>query len=238
MTREVQQFGKLDVSVEGCDAYLEKLRKDCKDLMFKLHKLVAVNDELLLRISGIKCKSNSNCKVNGASAKIFCCNTPAYACPLFKTHKLSPENSLNVDIKDIPVRLLQSAGNISTSRITAFLELILKPISTDFCKNCPDELCQDSRQYIGDLLNWKERLTKTEETGKQKQVFYIVAADVKALYPSLCRDTVTKALECALEKHSNFNTNAQKIIAKLNEICLNNVVTQYGDQLYTKKTVL
>jgi len=70
-------------------------------------------------------------------------------------------------------------------------------------------------------------------------VFYIVAADVKALYPSLCKDTVTKALECALKKHSNFNTNAQKIIVKLNEICLNNVVTQYGDQLYTtKKTVL
>jgi len=49
-------------------------------------------------------------------------------------------------------------------------------------------------------------------------VFYIVAADVKALYPSLCKDTVTKALECALKKHSNFNTNAQKIIVKLNEI--------------------
>ena len=91
-----------------------------------------------------------------------------------------------------------------------------------------------SRQpSIGDLLIWKEHLTKTEETRKQKQVFYIDAADVKALYPSLCRDTATKAFECALEKHSNFNTNAQRIIVKLNEICLNNVVTQNGDQLYT-----
>jgi len=140
-----------------------------------------------------------------------------------------------VDIKEIPVRLLQSAGNISTSRITAFLELILEPIGTEFCKNYPNEFCQHSRQYIGDLLIWKEILTKTDETGKQKHVFYIVAADVNALYPSLCRDTVTKALECALEKHSNFITNAQKIIVKLNEICLNNVVTQYGDQLYTQK---
>jgi len=93
-----------------------------------------------------------------------------------------------------------------------------------------------SRQpSIGDLLIWKEHLTKTEETRKQKQVFYIDAADVKALYPSLCRDTATKAFECALEKHSNFNTNAQRIIVKLNEICLNNVVTQNGDQLYTQK---
>ena len=40
-----------------------------------------------------------------------------------------------------------------------------------------------------------------------------------------------------MEKHSNFYTNAQIIIVKLNEICLNNVVTQYvhGDQLYTQK---
>jgi len=30
----------------------------------------------------------------------------------------------------------------------------------------------------------------------------------------------------------------QKIVVKLNEICLKNVVTQYGDQLYTQKTVL
>jgi len=50
---------------------------------------------------------------------------------------------------------------------------------------------------------WKERLTKKLETAKHKPVFYIVAADVKALYPSVYRDTVSKALECALEKHSD-----------------------------------
>jgi len=61
-----------------------------------------------------------------------------------------------------------------------------------------------------------------------------VAADAKALHPSLCRDTVTKALECALEKDSKLTTNAQKIL-KLNDICRNNVVTQYGGQLYTHK---
>ena len=59
MIREQQQFEKLDVSVEGCDAYLEKLRKDRNELMVKLHNLGAVNDELLLHVTGIKCKSNS-----------------------------------------------------------------------------------------------------------------------------------------------------------------------------------
>ena len=62
---------------------------------------------------------------------------------------------------------------------------------------------------------WKERLTNKLETAKQKPMFYIVAADVKALYPSLYRDTVTKALECAMEKHSDYSTEARKIIVEL-----------------------
>ena len=66
-------------------------------------------------------------------------------------------------------------------------------------------------------------------------MFYIAAADVKALYPSLYRDTVTKALECVLEKHSDYSAEGRKIIVKLNKICPNNVVTQYGDQLYIQK---
>jgi len=76
---------------------------------------------------------------------------------------------------------------------------------------------------------WKERLTKKLETAKQNPVFYIVAADVKAIYLSLYRDTVTKALECPLEKHAYYSTEAHKIIVELNKICLNNAVTQYGD---------
>ena len=63
------------------------------------------------------------------------------------------------------------SGNISTSRITAFLEFILKPISTEFCKNCPNEFCQDSRQYNGDLLMWKERLTKNQKLQSKNQCF-------------------------------------------------------------------
>jgi len=71
--------------VDGCDAYLEKLRKDYNDLMVKLHDMGAVDDELLLHITGIKCKSNSYRKVNGLLAKLFCGNTTACPYALFKT---------------------------------------------------------------------------------------------------------------------------------------------------------
>jgi len=48
MTKELQQFEKMDVSAVGCDAYLAKMRKECNDLIVKLHGMGAVNDELLL----------------------------------------------------------------------------------------------------------------------------------------------------------------------------------------------
>jgi len=48
------------------------------------------------------------------------------------------------------------------------------------------------------------------------------------------RSTVTKAIECALERHSTFNTKARKIIVEMNNIRLI-VCSQYDNPLYTKK---
>ena len=53
------------------------------------------------------------------------------------------------------------------------------------------------------LLQLERPPNENSRNWKTKPVLYIVAADVKALYPSLSRDTETKALECALEKHSS-----------------------------------
>jgi len=68
----------------------------------------------------------------------------------------------------------------------------------------------------------------------QKSVLYIVAADVEALHPCLRRHSVTKDLECALERHSIVTTKTRKTITELDDICLNNVVTQNGEQIYNK----
>ena len=64
---------------------------------------------------------------------------------------------------------------------------------------------------------------------------YITAADAKALYPSLQRHLVNEALEDALKKHSCYNRIVRQIIAELNNICLENVITQYGSCLYKQR---
>ena len=87
----------------------------------------AVSDEMLLHATGMKWKNTSyHKKINGASAIFYRCNTLSYVYPLFKTHKLTPESLFDVVINCIPVRSLQPAGNIGTSRIIAVYNIYLK----------------------------------------------------------------------------------------------------------------
>ena len=49
--------------------------------------------------------------------------------PLFKSHKLTPEELKGVDILNIPTRLVLSVGNAYLSRITTLLEEILNQLA-------------------------------------------------------------------------------------------------------------
>jgi len=65
------------------------------------------------------------------------------------------------------------------------------------------------------VLNWKDRQTNNVENEKQRPVFYFVAADVEALYPSLCGDTVTNPLD-VLWRSIPSSTKSRKIIVEQN----------------------
>jgi len=60
----------------------------------------------------------------------------------FSKHKLSAEELLHAEVADIPVRLLQSAGNIPKSCITAFPKVLLKPISVQYCSGSPNDFAK------------------------------------------------------------------------------------------------
>ena len=89
MLRELKDFET--VMMVGCtiSEHFEQISETCNSLMIKLHKLKIVNDCMLLHATGMKLYEKLYRKVPGAIAKFFRCNTPAYAYPLFKTHKLS-----------------------------------------------------------------------------------------------------------------------------------------------------
>ena len=58
-------------------------------------------------------------------------------------------------VTEFPIRLLQSAADITISRTSALLKLLLNPISEIFCENFINEHCRDSISYLLELESWK-----------------------------------------------------------------------------------
>ena len=73
-------------------------------------------------------------------------------------------------------------------------------------------------------------------TCSHDQNLYIVAGDVKALYPSLSRATVLSAIRFALEHCLNFPRNCISIIIELLSHCLDSVIVQHLDSFYDQKS--
>ena len=136
-------------------------------------------------------------KVSAPTAKYFACYNSAYRYPFFKTHKLNNNQLLEVDILDKSRRFLQSAGDITTSRMTAFLEMIFKPINTIYCQFQLNEYCRDSKHYLMELEYWKS----TQPTNPTFTLF-INTADEKSLYPSVNQNLYSYSAKACLERVS------------------------------------
>ena len=128
-----------------------------------------------------------------------------YVYPLFKTHKYQEKELEYMNIENIQTRLVQSAGDTFLSKITSFLEYLLKPISVDYCKTTINEYCRDSKNYLEDLMKWKY-----DSKDNENENYKIVAVDVKALYPNVPKTLVKLAVNDALRKCSNFSNNRER----------------------------
>ena len=98
------------------------MRNKVKYFMINLHKLNCIDDIILKHTVGINIKNGIYTKIKSTLAKNFQCNDPAY--PLFRTHELENSKINKTRIFDIPVRLVQSAGKITTTKVTSFLVII------------------------------------------------------------------------------------------------------------------
>ena len=191
MKRELEKFKKIhNLNTDNYKPHLKSVQQSAEKFIIKLHTLGVIDDNLLKHTIGVKFYEGKGYqKIPGSLAKYFNCEKPGYAYPLFKTHELHPDKLIEASISEIPTRLLQSAGNITTSRITTFLELILQRIIVKFCEAGINEYCRDSK-YLERLDKCKKSTTNMMNA----DALYIVAADVKALYPSVSRPHSLKKL--------------------------------------------
>ena len=133
MTKELQQFEKMDLVCRGMRCLPWKTEIRLQQSYGQTSWYQCTKQRTATTCNWNKMQEQLVLLSQWCIGKVFCCNTPAYTYPLFKTHKL--REFIECWYQRHTVRLQQSVRNISTWRVTALSELILKPISTDFYKN-------------------------------------------------------------------------------------------------------
>ena len=143
-----------------------------------------------------------------------------YMYPLFKLHKLSQDEILMKKIP--PTRMVTSGVGGPTYRLGVFLDMILKPVIQQYCKN---ELIRDSTDFL-------KELQKMEEDGKTTKMNFIGTLDVDALYPNIRKHIALDAVSDALETVTAFSRDQIQMIIEMARFCIENSVVHYRGQWY------
>ena len=187
-----------------------------------------IDEDMLYRTTGIiRTKTGNFSKATGSKAKYFSNMNCGYIYPLWKTHKMSPEKLKECAINDIPVRIVQAAGNTYLSRITAMLNSLLDPVSKQYCQFRLNEYCKDSSNYLEDLKAWKLANKDTN--------CIVNTVDVVNLYPSLEITLIENAIEEALTLCTNYNNSMIKGIIKLCKMAIYNNFIQFRECYFKQK---
>ena len=187
-----------------------------------------IDEDMLYRTTGIiRTKTGNFNKATGSKAKYFSNMNCGYIYPLWKTHKMSPDKLKECTINDIPVRIVQAAGNTYLSRITAMLNSLLDPVSKQYCQFRLNEYCKDSSNYLEDLKTWKL-------ANKDKNCI-VNTVDVVNLYPSLEINLIENAIEEALTLCTNYNNSMIKSIIKLCKMAIYNNFIQFRESYFKQK---
>ncbi len=227
ISRELEGYRKLDWDTKTMEKEMVKIKSEGEQLAKEIYMEEELDEELFYQATGMKKSKSGNIqKKPGSCAKYFENFELSYVYPLLKTHKLTPQAVEACAMEEIPVRLVQAAGNTFMSRITAMLEEILHPISKKYCSTGINEYCKDSKSYMEILGKWKEKNKNKNEK------HHITAADVKALYPSVKRELVEKSLDDAIRQCSQFSVKARDRLIKLNMLCLSNSYIQHQDNFF------
>ena len=237
MEKELNKFDVLQFTPQIMHKQFEVDKRKCEILIISLFEKGVISKDLLYYSTGYRVKENCYQKATGELAKFFACTSPAYAYPFFKTHKLQPDHLLNVQITDIPIKLLQSVGHIPSSRFTAMIEYIFHPIAVKYCQDGINEYCRDSTHHLLELDQWKSNNLNIQNKLINKDLF-IVAADVIALYPNINRNTLRDALTTALNLQSQFCALGQKYFVELIMLTLESVIIQHGQNFYKQSNAI
>ena len=161
---------------------------------------------------------------NPMHAHVFKSVVP-YVYPLFKIHKLTPQQISEKTTP--PIRLVHATREGPLYRLEKWVSPYLTEVSRTYCQeefllDSPDLLCK-----IDDLNSSKT----LQKLGKNVNLFTL---DVVNLYPSIKPEIAMSSLQHALD-NSNMDTSCRKTVHDFTDLIFNNSFVTFQDEVYTGK---
>ena len=148
-----------------------------------------------------------------SSNELFAKQVTPYVYPLFKAHKLSMDELLQIKPNDVhlalPSRLVVGMRSCQLSRVQLWLENFLSPLARLYGSF---EYIKDSSDYLINLENIKT-VASCENWDWEETVLFTV--DVQALYPSVKFEHLVKALHQVLNTCTIWCQKIKDIIVNL-----------------------
>jgi len=195
----------------------EHLKNTIQTGVIDLHKGGLISDKALLGTIGFKLKEEKYLSVPNLSSN-FNYNLEeqtAYCYPLFKTHKKNEFQK----IQEIPIRLVTATSPLPTTKLSALLEHVLHEHMVNYCET---EYCRDSKNYLKDLtaFGWYK-----------KERPMVVCVDVRAMYPTACREMTVEAVrECLY--FGGVEDDMVDVFCNLTKLTLTSVLIEFDSKYY------
>ena len=164
------------------------------------------------------------------SNELFSKQPTPYVYPLLKAHKLTMAQLLEVKYNEvcekIPSRLVVGMGNCQMTRVQAWLEHFLTPLSQEFGFF---EYTKDSNSVLREISNLNKKVELEHYDINNMLMFSI---DVKALYPSVKFLHLQVALKYCFETVTNWSDSFINTLIKLIIYTLEHQQIKWNDVFY------
>ena len=236
--KNITKIAKLcDVQLSNAEANREyidhQMTKLYDDKFIERNELISVTGILPGGVSGklfdSKTKERKDTRTTDSNEYFTIQSTP-YVYPLLKAHKLDINDLNQVSPSEvsqkIPARLVVGMSNCQMSRVQAWLEAFLTPLSKFYGRF---EYTKDST----DILIEFDKLNQVAQTNEWDfKDIILFGIDVEALYPSVKFHFLKKALVHCFDSCTNWSTSIKNTLVDIIIYTLSNQQVKWDNKFY------
>lgn len=218
--KELANENNFSLSPLSADDKLKEVKNSVNNAVLDARTKGQVSEDDKVKITGL----NEN--DNPMHSHVFKPVTP-YVYPLFKYHKLSPDEIAARKVP--PIRLVHATREGPLYRLEKYVSPYLTTVSRDYCS---DEFLLDTPHLLSNIKQTNEKRI-TAKFGNNINLFCL---DVIALYPSINPEMALNALKICLDITTKIADQGRKdVIHSFTDLIFKNSYVTFQDKVYTSK---